>query len=160
MIPVDSQNLESYVPVFDAVPEKWEDARAFIVEQLKKLGNGINIREIGWLLDQELLTGKAFIPGVNNALDGGSSQTFRSVLRIVVNCSPLVVGANAFPHGIVFDANFTLVDLWCAATNSTTLTATIFCNSDTINLDATNINITSNGSYDRAYTVIEYLQEI
>lgn len=82
---LDSQEFESYVPVYDTIPEKWEDARAFIVEQLKKISTAVNIREIGWLLDQELLSGKAFIPGSNNIISGGSSQTFRSVLRKVVS---------------------------------------------------------------------------
>lgn len=156
---IDSQNFESYVPVYDAIPEKWEDARAFIVEQLKKQGNAINIREIGWLLDQELLTGKAFIPGINNELDRGTSQTFRSVLRIVVDCSPLVAGANPFPHEIVFDANFTLIDLWVAATNSATLIAEVITDANVI-LDSTNINITSSGAFDRAFCFIEYIQEL
>ena len=48
MQPEDSQILESYVPVYDAAPDKWEDARPFIVEQLKRLANAINVREIGF----------------------------------------------------------------------------------------------------------------
>jgi hypothetical protein len=58
MQPLDSQEFESYVPVYDTVPEQWEDARAFLVEQLKKISNAVNVREIGWLLDEELLSGK------------------------------------------------------------------------------------------------------
>ena len=57
-----SQIFESYIPVYDAVPEGWEQARPFIVEQLKALANAANIREIGWYLDEELLSGKQFIP--------------------------------------------------------------------------------------------------
>ena len=72
MIPMDSQNLESYVPAYDVVPDKWEDGRAFIVEQLKSHANALNVRTIGFYLDQELLTGNNFIPGVNIASDGGS----------------------------------------------------------------------------------------
>ena len=160
MIPLDSQNFESYVPVYDTVPEKWEDARSFIVEQLKNLGNGINIREIGWLLDQELLTGKSFIPGVNNVLDGGSSQTFRSILRIVVDVSPLVAGVNPpKPHGVVFDANLTSIDSWVEATNSTTLQAVTLVNPELV-INGPNININSPGAFDRAFFIWEYIQEL
>ena len=47
---LDSQTLESYVPVYDVVPEKWEEARPFLVEQLKKISEGVNTREIGFFL--------------------------------------------------------------------------------------------------------------
>lgn len=151
---MDSQDFESYVPVYDAIPEKWEDARAFLVEQLKKVSNAINIREIGWLLDEELLSGKQFFPSTSS-----SPPQFRSVLRKVIDFSPLVAGVNSLPHGIVVDANFSLIDLWCAATDSVALIGTIFSNEDTINYDATNINVTSAAAYDRAYCVIEYIQE-
>ena len=159
MLPIDSQNLESYVPVYDAIPERWEDARSFIVEQLKKISNGVNVREIGFFLDQELLTGKSFIPGVNIATDGGSSQQFRSILRIVVDVSPLVAGANAFPHGVVFDANLTSIDSWVEATNSTTLQAVTLVYPNLI-INGPTINITSPGAYDRAFFFWEYIQEL
>lgn len=160
MEPSDDQLLESYVPVYDVVPEKWEDGRAFIVEQLKRMSNAINVREIGFFLDQELLAGKFFIPGVNISSGGGSSQQFRTILRIVVVFGPIVVGVNSLPHGITNDANFTLIDLWAAATNSTTLTSTIFGNSDTIRIIGPNIEITSDGSYDRCNAFLEYIQEL
>ena len=33
---MNSQEFESYVPVYDTVPEKWEEARQFLVEHLKR----------------------------------------------------------------------------------------------------------------------------
>ncbi len=152
-----AQEFESYVPVYDAVPEKWDDARPFLVEILKKLANGVNAREIGFFLDEELLSGKAFIPGAT--LPGNNPGIFRQIFRKVIDVSPLIAGANVFPHGITFDANFTLIDYWVAATNSMTLTAINMVYSE-VTLDATNININSPGAYDRAFCVIEYMQEL
>jgi hypothetical protein len=159
MIPIDSQNLESYVPVYDAVPDTWEDARPFIVEQFKKLANAINVREIGYFLDQELLSGKAFIPGANIVSDGGSSQQFRTILRIVVDVGPITAGTINVPHNITNDANYEQVMLWACATNSTTLTSTTFGNSDTIRVIGPNIQIISDGTYDRCKAYLEYVQE-
>ena len=152
-----SQIFESYVPVYDAVPEKWEDAREFLVEHLKKISNAVNSREIGFFLDEELLSGKQFIPSstVNTT---GEMQEFRSVLRKVVNVGPLVVGANIFAHDITIDANFTLIDLWVAATNTGTLMSRVITGNDVI-LDSVNINITSPAAFDITYCVIEYLLE-
>lgn len=156
---VSSQEFESYIPIYDVVPEKWEDARDMIVEQLKKISEGVNVREIGFFLDQELLSGKQFFPAPDT-VQGGSSQQFRTILRIVVDCSPLVMGLNAgVSHGIIFDTNFSLIDMWVAGTNSGTLQAQVISGNSVL-LNSTDIVITSPMAFDRAYCVLEYIQEI
>ena len=170
-IAVDSQQLESYVPVYDVVPERWEDARPFLVEQLKRIALAVNIREIGWFLDEELLSGKAFIPGSNDVLELGSSQRFRQVLRKVIDFGTLPnAGAKTVPHGIMFDNNFTLVDLWAAATDPVGLTAfsipfttASLTGEVELFIDAININIitqSNRSTYTRCFIVIEYMQEL
>jgi hypothetical protein len=157
MQPQDSQILESYVPVYDTAPVTWEEGRAFLAEQLKKLANAINIREIGYFLDEELLSGKAFIPGANT---GNTSQQFRTILRKVVDVGPLVAGVNApIPHGVVFDANLTSIDSWVEATNSTTLQAVTLVSPELV-INGPNVNITSPGVFDRAFLIWEYVQEL
>ena len=157
--PVDSQQLDSFVPVYDTVPEKWEEARQFLVEHLKKISNAVYAREIGFFLDEELLSGKAFIPGAT--VPGNNPGQFRQVLRKVVNCSPLIIGANTFAHGITVDANFTLVQLFAAATNHMALTSEPIPNgADTITMDATNLTITVAAAWDTAFCIAEYLQEL
>lgn len=161
MGPSIDQQLESFVPVYDAVPDKWEDARPFIVEQLKRISNAVNIREIGWFLDEELLSGKAFIPGSEALADLSTSQVFRQVLRKVIVFPGLVVGANSQPHGINVDAEFSLIQLFGAATNATALTGEPIPNGvDTISYTSTNIVITVAAAYTRAWAVIEYIQEL
>jgi len=162
MTPIDSQTLESYLPVYDAIPDKWEDARAFVVEQFKKISNAVNVREIGYFLDEELLSGKAFIPGTNDILEAGSSQRFRTILRKVIVFPGLTPGPpNTQPHGIFIDANFSLISLYAAATNSTALVGEQIPNgSDTISYTATDIVITVAAAYDRAWAIIEYIQEL
>ena len=152
-----SQELEAYLPVYDTVPETWEEGREFLIEELKKISNAVNIRTIGWLLDEELLSGQAFIPGVT--APGNNPGEFRSVLRKVVNVSPIVIGVNTFAHGITFDVNFTLIDLWVAATNSTGFMAQVITG-DSVIMNATNLVITSTAAYDRAFAIIEYTQEL
>lgn len=160
MTPEDSQELESYVPVYDVVPKTWEDGSVFLVEWIKRLAFAINAREIGFFIDQEVLTGKSFIPGTNNVLDGGTSQTFRSILRKVVVFPGLTPGINTQPHGVVVDANYEQTDLWACATNSSApFTSTVFGNSDTIRVVGQNVIITSDGTYDRCKAYLEYTQE-
>jgi hypothetical protein len=152
----DNEEFESYVPVYDTVPEKWEDSRPFIVEMFKRISNAVNAREIGFFIDEEVLSGKAFIPSGTLT---GTSQQFRQVLRKVVDVSSLVPGANSFPHGITFDANFTLVDSWVSATNSTILQAVTMVYPQVL-MDATLIHITSPIAFDRAYFICEFMQEL
>jgi hypothetical protein len=153
-----SQNLEAYVPVYDMVPEKWEDARQFLVEHLKKISNAVNVREIGWYLEEELLSGKQYTPA--GGLTGQSVQ-YRSIFRKIIDCSPLVAGPNQFAHGINFDANFTLIQLFGAATDSIGFTAIPLPNNiDSLTMDATFVNINVAAGYDRCTVVIEYILEV
>jgi|SRR6185312_7223617 len=168
----DNQQLESFVPVYDAVPNEWEDAKPFIVEQLKRIANAVNIREIGWFLDEELLSGKAFIPGVQNLGDLSTSQVFRQVLRKVVDFGALpAAGTKSVPHGITVTDNFTLVQMYAAATDPMALTAipipyadpTALANAVALDMDALNVNITVGvdmSAYTRCFVTIEYLQEV
>lgn len=157
----DNQQLESFVPVYDAVPDKWEEAQPFIVEQLKRISNAINIREIGWFLDEELLSGKAFLPGLQPLTDFSTSQLFRQILRKVIVFPGLTVGVNTQAHGIMVDVNFSLIQLFGAATNATAFTGEPIPNgADTISYDATNIIITVAAAYQRAWAIIEYIQEV
>jgi len=158
---MNSQEFESYLPVYDAIPEKWEDARDFLVEQLKKISNAVNAREIGFFLDEELLSGKQFIPTAEmSSNDSSNSQQFRTVLRKVIDVAPLVAGLNAGKdHGILFDANFTLISLWVAGTDSGALTALQISGNDVL-MNSTQIVITSPQAFDRAWCVVEYIQEI
>ena len=157
MSSISSQDFESFVPVYDAIPESWEEAKPFIVENFKKISNAINIREIGWLLEEELLSGKQFvpIPATND-----TPEQYRSVFRKVINTGPLVVGLNAgVPHGITFNNRFTLIDLWVSGTNSGTLTARTISGNDVL-MNSTNIVITSPQAFDRSFAFIEYIQEL
>jgi hypothetical protein len=164
-IAIDSQNFESYVPVYDVAPKTWDEARPFIVEQLKKLANAVNSKEIGFFLDLELLSGKAFIPGVNNP------NAFRQVLRKVIDMGPLLdTGTTQQPHEIVFDNNFTLVQIFGAATAPSLAgipLPMVEVNTAEGNIelfmDSVNVYIITTGNrslYTRSYVVIEYLQEL
>jgi len=165
-----SQIFESYVPVYDAVPEKWEDAREFLVEHLKKISNAVNIREIGWFLDEELLSGKSFIP--SPSIPGNNPSNFRSILRKVIDFGPLPnAGLKSVPHGITVDANFTLISLWAAATKPTVVyvsiqipfSSPVLNENIKITIDATNINITTAidySAYTRVFVTVEYIQEL
>lgn len=154
----DNEEFESYVPVYDTVPEKWEESRPFIVEMFKRISNAVNAREIGFFIDEEVLAGKAFIPGGNLT---GSSQQFRQILRKVIEFPGLTIGLNTQPHQLMIDSNFSLIQMFGAATNATALTGEPLPNgADTMSYDVNNVYITVAANYDRAWAVMEYIQEL
>lgn len=154
--PIDSQQFESYVPVYDTIPDTWEQAKPFLVEQLKKISNGLNIREIGWFLDEELLSGKAFIPGAN--IQGNASPLqFRQILRKTFLFGAIGIGITTQAHGVTIDANFSLIQIYASGTNVGALTGD---NIPTVGYDVTNIIITSTKAYTRGVVVFEYIQEL
>ena len=157
----NSQELESYIPVYDVIPEKWEDARPPLTEFLKKITNSLNVKGIGFYLDEELLSGKSFIPGQTIMTEGGDSQQFRTILRKVIEFPGLSIGANTQPHGINIDANFSLIQLYANATDATALTGNPIPNGlNTITYNSTNIIITVQKTYTRCWAIIEYIQEL
>jgi len=160
----NSQTFESFVPVYDVVPETWEEGRQFIVEQLKKLANAVNVREIGFFLDEELLSGKQFIPGTAN------NQAFRTVLRTVINFGALpATGAKSVAHNVIVDANFSLVSMWLSATDPINLVGfslayySIAAGDIKLNYNATDVVVTvasDYSAYTTSYVIFEYIQEL
>jgi DNA relaxase NicK len=149
------ENQQSYLPVYDTIPDDWEEGRQFLVENLKKISEAVNIREIGWVLQEQLLTGKNFQPTSNN------SQEFRSIFRKLIPFSSLSSGVNTVAHGITFDSNFTLLQIYGGATNTSTFTAApIPGGSMTVTMDATNVIVTSPSTFQRAWVIIEYILEV
>ncbi len=166
-----SQDLESFVPAYGTVPQKWEDAQAFLSEQIKRITQGINVREIGWMLDQQLLNGQQFIPSATALATDPTNAIYRAVFRKVVDCGALPNAATkSVAHGINVDANFTLIHLYAGATKATAAFASIplpyssptLNENIKINLDVTNINITTAidySAYTRTFVTVEYLLE-
>lgn len=164
----DSENEVFYLPEYDVIPDKWEDAKGFLVEALTFMADSINAKEIGWYYDTITDTGKKFIP-VTNA---STSNEWRTVFRKVIDTGalPNTTTTNT-AHGITVDDSFSLIDLYGGATKPTSAYASVplpfasgtLADNISVDVDATNINITTSkdySAYTRSYVVIEYMQEV
>lgn len=167
----NNQDQETYVPVYDMVPEKWESARQFLTEQLRRISNGVNIREVGTYVFEQQVTGKQFQPGVTDPANPVTSESFRTIFRKVINFGALpAAGIKSIPHGITFDSNFTLIQLWGASTDPTNKlainlghAAPALVNEIQLYMDATNVNVevgSNRSTFTRTYIVIEFIQEL
>ena len=158
----DSSNFDTFVPVYSTTPEKPEDLRNFTTEQLRIHATGINFREIGWMIDREVITGKNFIPGTSSS----SNQAFRTVFRKVVDFGALPdTTTKAVAHGITNDINFTLIDSWASATDPVAFKDITFGFGGTVVyliIDGPDVKITTTAdytNYTRCNVVIEYMLE-
>lgn len=160
-----SQTFESYVPVYDMVPEKWENARAFLSEQLRRIAYGVNSREIGFFLNEELLCGQQFIPGIT-----GVNGEFRSIFRMVVVFDALPnTTTKTVAHNIKVDANFSLMNMYISATDPIGLTGFSLqywskaASDIVLSYDATNVIVTTGSDYSnftKSYVVMEYILQL
>ncbi len=161
-----SQLFEAYLPDYDQTPEKWEEARVYLVEQLKKINTQINEKQIGFYLDQELLSGNSFIPDSLSV----DQQQFRAVFRVVVVFGALPnATAKSVAHNITVDANFQIVKMWLAASDPVGLTGfalsyySIAAADIKLNYTSTNVVVTTNSDYSsftKCYVVMEYANEL
>lgn len=172
----NSQIFESYLPVYDSCPEKWDEARQFLVEQLKKISNAVNAREIGWFLDEELLSGKQFIPSATTGITQGTAPQYRAIFRKVIDTGALPNNTIKFiPHGLSVTDNFTLIQMYGSATKLLStgvfygipipfnqLPGSAIPGSVELEMGGVNIRITTDAdmtSFTRSFVVIEYLLE-
>lgn len=163
-----SQQYESYLPQSHTIPEDWENGRAYFVEHFKKIVNNLNVKEIGYYLDEEVLTGKQFIPSSTTNYD--TSTPFRNVFRMVVNFGQLPNNTTkSVAHNITVNSNFTLVSIYGGATNPSNFNCLPlpFVSAGAsgqieLYMDATNINITTTSdrtAWTTCFIVCEYLLE-
>ena len=156
-----AQEFDTYIPVYNFIPEKWDDARANITEQLRRIVDNVNAKVSGAYLDQILLSGYQFVKGTANP------NEFRSVFRKVVDTGALSnTGTTNIPHGLPFSAgdNFSLVFMQGGATDPVNFLAAPMPNQDiNLKIDSTNIIITTSADYSaytQSYVVVEYMREL
>lgn len=161
---MDSSSGNSpFIPVYDFIPEKWEEARQSLTQILRLISNGINVREIGSFYNQEQLTGQRFIPT-------GDQGNFRSVFRKVIPIGAITT--KTVPHGIAIASNaaFRFTHIYGTGNDPTGKkyiplpysSASSVANNIQIDVDATNVIITTGGAYTAysdSFVVLEYVQE-
>lgn len=153
---------DTFVPVYSETPPEWDDARGYITETFKRLGNTVNTRESGSYVDVEVVNGQQFVPG--------TGRDTRSVFRKVVKFGALPNAAiKRVAHGIATTANTRITRIYAAATQpgfnfGIPIPYVDVPGGQNISLimDATYVYITTAANltaYTDTYVVIEYVQE-
>lgn len=152
-----SEDLQAFIPVYESIPDKWEEAQQFLTEFFRKVSIGINSRERGFYVDDEILSGQMFFPGIGD--------DYRGVFRKVVNFGTLPnTAAKSVAHGLTIDSNVSFTRLYGMATDPVSLKGIpLPCRTIDLEITSTSIIITTTSnrsSYTRCFVVIEYIQEL
>jgi hypothetical protein len=169
-MPSQDELLQNYLTVYDQIPFQWNEAREFLVEQLRSISDAVNVRDIAYYIDDSQLSGQQFVKGVS------TTQQFRDVFRKVINVGPLPNAATkTVPHGITFNDDSFITRLYGAGTRPSLklaggglgiplpfVSSAAVGNNISLEIDPTNIILTTTIDYSaftRSYVVVEYVQE-
>lgn len=161
--PANSQS--SYLPPEIDFPKDESLFREILTQRERLTASILNVKENAQYEQVELLSGQQYFGGPTASIFSKK----RYVYRKVINFGALPnAGTKSIPHGIVFDQNSILTNLYGAASNPTGLTyislghaSTTLINSVELNLDSTNINIITGidrTAFTVCYIVIEWLK--
>jgi len=170
-----SGNPNNFLPQTYIFPEdNFEEYDVKLREYLTDISSAINMKDSGLYLNEEIITGQQFVPIFNTSTS--SNVNYREVFRKVIDFGVLPDSTTkSVAHGITTTENFTVVKLYATATDpaASTLQSGIpipYVNVSTptdgvqLEMDATNINITTTTSnfitYTRCFVVVEYMREV
>lgn len=162
---MSTPNNDTYLPIYDTIPDDWKEAQGFFVEQLKKISEGINVREVGLYVAEQTLTGGQYIASSNDP------TALRSDFRLTIDFGALPnTGTKSVAHGLTFNQYLTGTKYYATATDPVNfkMVPIPYASADLtkvieMNMDATNVNITTSmdySSYTRCFVVVNFLQEI
>jgi hypothetical protein len=142
-----------------------------IVEDPKELGvrlyqdigficRTINLKESGYYPQEEFITGQLFYPNPAVPLTDKNPETYRSSIRLTIDFGALPNNATkSVAHGINITNKYSFTKIMATASNPTALTFfPIGCKGTSIDVDATNVNITTTSNL-TAYTIVIVILE-
>lgn len=143
-------------------------------QYLNNMAIAVNSKDNGLYNNEEVLTGQQFLPTFSTQT--AANVNFRDVFRKVIDFGALPNAAiKSVAHGIVTTQDYSFVKIYATATDpgATTITSAIpipfatptaLANNIQIDVDATNVNITTNTAFYTAYTrcfvVLEYIKTV
>lgn len=154
-----AQSFNDFFVEIRSVPGEWEDSAVFLDWYLEQIVNSLNSKSGGTYFSQILPTGNKIAIG---------SKSF-DILRKTFNFGPLPNNTTkSVAHGITVGDTFRIFNIYLSANDPTD--KRYFCtqnysltsgNMVRLEIDATNVNVTTNGdytAYSDCFVIVEYFQ--
>lgn len=156
----DIQNLEEGKDITPALKE----LLIRLYQNINNISIALNLKDSGYYVQQEFMTGQVFFPDANSSDDG------RQSFRAVVNFGALPNNTTlSIPHGINVFNSFVFTRIYGCASNQITMNylPIPYASATTAKIielyaDSTNVYITTNSnlsSYTQTYIILEYVKE-
>lgn len=149
-----------------------DEFKEFLVRLRQGINNMaivLNLKESGYYYPQEFVCGQLYFPNPALTSSTSSNPVFRQVFRRVINFGALLNSATkSLPHGITIQSSFSFTRIYGCASDPVAKTyiplpyVDAAGNNISIDVDATNVNITTTSNrtnYTIVYCVIEYLKQ-
>ncbi len=147
------------------VPPDPSEGLVMVRTYLNQIATAVNTKDSGYYNANQTVTGQQFVPTFDPSRSANAQ--YRDVVRLVVDTGALPnTATKSVAHGITFTANMVATRIYGAATNPNTAwiplpyASPVLANNIELNLDATNVNITTGSnrtSFTTSYVVIEFV---
>jgi hypothetical protein len=102
---------------------EFKDLLVRLYQNVNLIANVLNIKDSGYYVQDEFVCGQVFYSNPSLNSSSTTNPTNRQVFRKVVNFGALPdTGTKRMPHGIPFNASFSITRFYAAASNPTSLT--------------------------------------
>jgi hypothetical protein len=140
-----------------------------LYQNLNLTSSTLNLRDAGYYPITEFVNGQLYFPNPAYNSSTATTPTYRQVYRKVINFGALPnTGTKSVAHGITITSSVTFTRIYATATQPSTSFIPIpyasptLANNIELNVDATNVNITTGSNrsaYTVTYVVLEWIKQ-
>ena len=154
----------------DVDSREFREVLVRIRTSLNKISVLLNLKDTGYYPRSEFVNGQSYFPNPLLSATGTSqTATYRQVYRLVINFGSLPnTATKSVAHGLTPDARWSFTRIYATASDTTSFAyipipyaSPVLADNIAINVDATNVNITTGSdrtNFDTCYVVLEYLK--
>lgn len=168
---VNTTNRWDVSKIFEFNPDS-DEFKELIVQlhqNINEIALVLNIKDSGYYVESEFVNGQIFFPNTSLSSTTAANPVHRQVFRKVINFGTLPnAGTTSVAHGLTIDSNFTFTRIYGAATDPGSAfiplpySSTTLVNNIELNVDATNVDITTGidrTGFTTTYVILEYIKQ-
>lgn len=148
----------------DVTSPQFKELMIRLYQNINNIALILNIKDSGYYALQEFVNGQAFFPNPSLTSTTPQTPTFRQVYRMVINFGTMPNSATkSVAHNLTITNAFTFTRIYGCCSDVIGKSYVAIPNSDIyIDVDATNVNITTTSDYSSymvTYVILEYLKQ-
>ncbi len=170
---VPTTNIWDVISQVYAVDVNSTEFKELIVRLSQNVNNislSMDTRDAGYYGREEFVNGQIYFPNPALTSTSATAPTWRQVFRIVINFGTLPnTGTKSVAHNLLITSGYSFTRIYAAASDQVgknyipiPYASPVLVNNIELNVDATNVNITTGSdrtAFTVTYVVLEYIKE-